>query len=169
MLTPYEELEYLADYLPEEGESVVVTRRGGELRCQPLSSGDLRDGIEDAELYGRLVQANEQLNAQGTLPLWTTALGLMATGIVLFRGLHLGWGEWYLLPALGLLSLWGCFHWIRHRQQRCFDTLIRPALIRETRLRRISLFSLMAGVRQHAEFRTLLDELVRSNASSREW
>lgn len=169
MLTPYEELEYLADYLPEEGESVVVTRRGGELRCEPLSSGDLRDGIEDAELYGRLVQANEQLNAQGALPLWTTALGLMLAGIVLFRGLHLGWGEWYLLPALGLLSLWGCFHWIRRRQQRCFDAVIRPALIRETRLRRISLFALLAGVRQHAEFRTLLDELVRSNASAREW
>jgi hypothetical protein len=93
----------------------------------------------------------------------------MLAGIVLFRGFSLGWGEWYLLPALGLLSLWGCFHWIRLRQQRCFDAVIRPALIRETRLRRISLYALMAGVRQHAEFRTLLDELVRSNASAREW
>lgn len=169
MLTPFEELEFLSDYLPEEGESVVVTRRGGELRCEPLTGGDLRDGIEDVELYGRLVQANERLNARGTLPLWTTALGLMLAGILLFRLIGLGWSEWYLLPALGLAALCGCFHWIRFRQQRCFETTIRPVLLREARQRRISIYALMAGVRQHAEFRTLLDELVRSEPASRDW
>ena len=29
MLSPYEELEFLADFLPDEGEAVVVTRQGG--------------------------------------------------------------------------------------------------------------------------------------------
>jgi len=169
MWTPYEELEYLSDFLPNEGESVVVTRRGGELKCEPLAEDDLRDGIDDVELYGRLVQANERLNAQGSLPLWATALGLMGLAIVLYRVVGFGWADWYLLPALGLLGLFGCFHWIRFRQRRHFQRTILPTLVREARQRRITLFALMAGVRQHAEFRTLLDELVRCEPVSREW
>jgi hypothetical protein len=161
MLTPYEELEFLADFIPDEGESIVVTRQGGELHCEPMTEDDLRSGIEDVELYGRLVQANERLNVQGSLPLWSTAFGLIAAGILLFRVLQLGWSEWYLLPAIGLAALFGCFHWIRARQRRLFEAAIRPMLLREAMLRHISVYALMAGIRQHAEFRTLLDELVR--------
>ena len=161
MLTPYEELEYLADFIPDEGEAVVVTRQGGELRCEPVQQDDFRSGIEDVELYGRLVQANERLNAQGSVPLWATAFVLMVTGIVLYRWLGLGWAEWYLLPAVGLLALFGCFHWIRFRQQQLFDSEIRPVLVREAMVRQVSIYGFIAGVRQHAEFRTLLDELVR--------
>lgn len=161
MFTPYEELEYIANFLPEEGEAVVVTRQGGELRCEPMLGGDLREGIEDVELYGRLVQANERLNAQGSLPLWSTAFALLALAILAYRVIGLGWAEWYLLPAMGLVALFGCFHWIRHRQRKLFEAEIRPVLVREAMVRRLSLYALMAGVRQHAEFRTLLDELIR--------
>lgn len=161
MLTPYEELEFLSEYIPDEGESIVVTRQGGELHCEPMAEDDLRGGIEDVELYGRLVQANERLNAQGSLPLWSTAFALLGVGIVLFRIVGLGWTEWYLLPALGLFALFGCFHWIRARQKRLFDAAVRPLLLREALARHVSIYALMAGIRQHAEFRTLLDELVR--------
>lgn len=161
MLTPYEELEFLAEFIPDEGEAIVVTRQGGELHCEPFGDDDLRSGIEDVELYGRLVQANERLNAQGSLPLWTTAFALTAVGILLHRVVGLGWSEWYLLPAIGLLALFGCFHWIRARQRRLFDAAVRPMLLREALSRHITLYALMAGIRQHAEFRTLLDELVR--------
>ena len=34
MNNPYEDLEYLAEFLPEEGESVIVTRRRGQLVCE---------------------------------------------------------------------------------------------------------------------------------------
>ena len=161
MLTPYEELEFLADFIPDEGEAIVVTREGGELHCEPIREDDLRGGIEDVELYGRLVQANERLNGRGAVPLWTTAFVLMLTGIVLYRVIGLGWAEWYLLPAVGLLALFGCFHWIRHRQQRLFDAEVRPMMLREAMVRQVSIYALIAGVRQHAEFRTLLDELIR--------
>lgn len=161
MLTPYEELEYLADYLPDEGQAVLVTRQGGELHCEAMARDDLREGIGDVELYGRLVQANERLNAQGSLPLWVTAMTLMGAGIVLFRLAHLGWTDWFVVPALGLVSLFACFHWIRLRQHRLFESDLLPALQRDARRRKISFYALIAGVRQHAEFRTLLDELIR--------
>lgn len=161
MLSPYEELEYLADYLPEEGETVLVTRRGGELICEPAPCGDLREGVEDVELYGRLVQANERLNGQGAFPLWMTAIGFMLACIGMFQLIGLGWSEWFVAPALGMLSLFGCFHWIRHRQHRLFEQELLPTLKAEAQARRISAYALMAGVRQHVEFRTLLDELVR--------
>lgn len=161
MLTPYEELEFLAEFLPDEGEAVVVTRQGGELHCEPVHEGDFRDGIEDVELYGRLVQANERLNAQGSLPLWAAAFTVTLVGILLYRLVGLGWAEWYALPSVGLLALCGCFHWIRLRQSQLFDAQIRPMLLREAIVRRISIYALMAGMRQHPEFRTLLDELIR--------
>jgi hypothetical protein len=161
MLTPFEELEYLAEFIPDEGESVMISRQGGELHCEPVGDDDFRSGVEDVELYGRLVQANERLNAQGSVPLWTTAFALVAVAILIYRIVGLGWSEWYLFPALGLAALFGCFHWIRARQRRLFDLTIRPMLQREAMARHVTLYALMAGVRQHAEFRTLLDELVR--------
>jgi hypothetical protein len=167
MLTPYEELEYLAEYLPEEGESVLVTRQGGELHCESMTEGDLRDGIDDVELYGRLVQANERLNAQGSLPLWITALGLTAGSIALYRLSGMSWAEWYALPALGLFGLFGCFHWIRRRQHRLFENDVLPMLQREANQRRITFYAMLAGVRQHSEFRTLLDELIRFQPDGR--
>jgi hypothetical protein len=161
MLTPFEELEFLADYLPDEGEAVIVTRQGGDLHCEPLRGEDLREGIEDVELYGRLVQANERLNAQGALPLWTAVFVVSIAGILLYRLLSLGWGEWYLLPAIALIAIYACFHWIRQRQGRLFEREIHPMLVREAAARKYSMFGLMAGIRQHAEFRTLLDEMIR--------
>jgi hypothetical protein len=35
MATPFEELEYLTENLPEEGESIVVSRMYGDLVCSP--------------------------------------------------------------------------------------------------------------------------------------
>ena len=168
MLTPFEELEYLADYLPEEGETVIVTRQGGELHCEAMGTSDLRDGVEDVELYGRLVQANERLNGRGSMPLWMGAMGLMGLGILLYPLIGLGWTEWYLMPALGLVMLFVSFHWIRHRQHQLFETDILPMLRREANARRISFYSLIAGVRQHSELRTLLDELIRFQPDTRE-
>jgi hypothetical protein len=49
MFTPFEELEHLAEYLPDEGESVLITRKDGELVCTEWSSGELRDGIDAPE------------------------------------------------------------------------------------------------------------------------
>jgi hypothetical protein len=159
--SPYEELEYLAEHLPDEGEALLVRREGGELHCEPMATDSLRDGIDDVELYGRLVQANERLNSQGTLPLWSAAVGVTLLAIAIYRGFGLGWTEWFVLPMLSLLALFGCFHWIRARQRALFEREIRPAIMRELMVRNLSPYALIAGVRQHVEFRTLLDELVR--------
>ena len=72
MSTPFEELEYLSDYLPEEGESVIVTRRAGELVCESGPGGRYGDGLLDPELYGRLVQWNLRLSSLSVLPIWSS-------------------------------------------------------------------------------------------------
>ncbi len=167
MLTPFEELEFLADYLPEEGEAVLILREAGELRCEPVHSEDLRDGINDAELYGILVQANERLNAEGGLPLWVTSIGVALTTMLLFLFAGFGWQQWLIVPMIGLLAIFGCFQWIRRRQHVLFENEILPRIHSALIRRGISPYSLMAGVRQHAEFRTLLDELVRWQPSRR--
>ncbi|MEZ6056993.1 MAG: hypothetical protein R3C01_09845 [Planctomycetaceae bacterium] len=161
MFTPFEELEYLADFLPEEGEAIIVSRQFGELRCSPIGEDSLRDGVEDADLYGRLVEANELLNAQGVRPIWVCLLGWFWFSVTLFMLGDFGWSEWYLPVGLALLTASGCYHWIHVRQRRLFDQMIAPQLRQEMERGHFSVHALIAGVRQHVEFRTLLDELVQ--------
>jgi hypothetical protein len=161
VFSPFEELEHLADYLPEEGESVRLTRRNGELVCEPCGAESLRDGIEDSRLYGQLVQANERLSGLALLPLWAGGILVFWTFVALFTVGGLRWESWFLVPGLGLVALWGCFQWIRWRQHRVFQREIWPALESELRRRGLHLHALIGGVRQHTELQTLLDELVR--------
>ena len=56
MNSPFEELEYLADYLPDEGEAVIVVRKDGELVCEAFQREKYQEGITDPEFYGRLIQ-----------------------------------------------------------------------------------------------------------------
>ena len=161
MFSPYEELEYLSEYLPEEGEAVLITRESGELVCKPWSKHELRDGVEDADLYGFLVQANEQLHSVGAFPLWIAMIGLVWLAILLHGIVGLGWSQWYVVPGISFPLFYACFHWIRHRQHRHFQTRILPQLRRELVRRGIGPYALIAGARQHGELRTLLDELIR--------
>jgi len=166
MSSPFEELEYVAEHLPEEGETVVIRRECGELVCQSMNRSSLREGIEDAELYGLLVQANERLHAAGSLPLWLSLTSLMWVGISLHFFGVLDWSQWYVLPGLALPLLFGVFHWVRQRQHKLFRQSIRPVLSQELRRRGISPLALIGGVRQHGELRTILDELVEWRAES---
>jgi len=161
MFSPYEELEYLADYLPDEGESVLVSRQAGELVCKPHPEDDLRDGIENAELYGFLVQANERLHAAGIVPVRWTAIILIWAGVLLHGVLKMSWEQWYLWPGLAIPVFLGMMHWIQLRQRTLFRQEIVPQLNRELSARKIRPYALIAGVRQHSELRILFDELVR--------
>jgi len=161
MFSPYEELEYLADYLPEEGESVLVTRQFGELVCKPYTYEDLRDGVEDAEFYGFLVQANERLQAAGVAPVRWTAAAILWAGLLIHGLCGISWDQWFLVPGLAIPVVLGMLHWIQRRRRWLFHQEIVPQLNRELSSRKIRPYALMAGVRQHGELRTLFDELVR--------
>lgn len=160
MFSPYEELEYLSEYLPAEGEVVLVTRQSGELVCKPWAQNDLRDGIQESQLYGFLVQANERLVAARSTPLWFMSIAVVWLTIMLHGVLGFGWGQWYILPGLTFLLVFGCRHWIHRRQQAYFQNAILPKLEAELQNRRIPFYSLVAGIRQHEEFQMLLDEIV---------
>ncbi len=160
MFSPYEELEYLSDYLPEEGEAVLVVRESGELICKPWNQSDLRDGIHDSQLYGMLVQANERLNAVGSTPLWVAGFALIWLAIIVHGVLGIGWDRWYLVPGCSIPILYAALFWTKKRQQAYFQNAILPMLQTELRNRQTPFYSLVAGIRQHEEFRCLLDEIV---------
>src|SRR5579872_7257162 len=117
MTTPFEDLEYLADYLPDEGEAVIVARRGGELICEPLRQDSPQERALDAELYGRLVQANERLNAVGALPIWGAALLCFSLCVAVHKFTGIGWSGWYIDLGIALLILGGCYSWIQYHQR----------------------------------------------------
>jgi len=157
MATPFEELEYLSDYLPDEGESVLISRKDGELVCQACPSEGLRDGIDEAELYGLLVECNERLSMRAAQPLWFTGFATFAflTGVFTLGGL--GWSSWFLVPGAVFIALWVCYSWIRRRQLQLFARELRPQILIAIEDRNIETHALIAGMRQHVELRTLLD------------
>ena len=162
MSSPFEELEFLADHLPDEGEAVVVVRRDGELVCEPLARDTQRQGGVDPEFYGRLVQANERLNGRGALPLWTCGVAAFWTCVALHKVAGLGWTWWSLDVGLVLLALLGCYLWIRRRQYWLYRREVLPLLNTQLRRRRIDRFALIGAIRQQPELRTLLDQMVRT-------
>jgi hypothetical protein len=161
MHTPFEDLEYLADFLPEEGEAVVVTRRHGELVCRPLQEESFREGVTDAELYGRLVLANERLNACGTIPLWIGALVALVLCLAYHEFTGIGWEGWYVDASIAFFAGLGAFTWIGMSRRRIFERDIRPMLEDQVRRRGINRYALIGSIRQHAEMRTLLDDIAR--------
>ncbi|KAA0140927.1 MULTISPECIES: hypothetical protein [Gimesia] len=162
MSTPFEELEYLADFLPEEGESVIVSRNHGELVCENFQKERPLDEMASPEFYGHLVHANERLNALVARPVWIALLTWFWACVLIHRQMELSWDGWYLDLGLGLVAMAVCYAAIRFRQDRYFKDEVRPTLNRQMYGSNLSKYALVGVIRQRPELRTLLDTLSRS-------
>lgn len=161
MLSPFEELEYLADYLPDEGESVVMSRRSGELVCEALPQPEEPSLLSDAELYGRLVVANERLRRQTLVPIWVGLLVSFWACVGLHSLAGIGWNEWYFFAGLGLIAFAGVVAWIDFLQLRLYRYEVRPMVQVQIQRRGINLYSLVTAIGQAPELRTLMNVLSR--------
>jgi len=165
MHSPFEELEYLVDFLPEEGETVVVTRRAGELVCEPHgreTSALARDGVFDPVFYGRLVQSNERLRARASRPIWITLVALFWTCVAIHAATGLNWQGWFWDVGLALMAFGGGYAWVRSRRSQLYCAQIEPVLERLIRERRLDRYAVIGSIRQHVELRFLLEEMSRS-------
>ncbi len=163
MFTPFEELEYLAEYLPEEGESVIVSRRHGELVCEPFVREDVtsRRLLDDPVLTGRLIQANERLRSVSVFPVVASAFVTYLAAVVLAEVVGVGWSGWYWYLGLVGAGLVGTAAWVRRRRCRLFRSLIRPMLTWQLKRHHADAYALLAEVRGQPELRALADELWR--------
>ncbi|MFH1303129.1 MAG: hypothetical protein ABIK07_18865 [Planctomycetota bacterium] len=162
MSTPFEELEYLADFLPDEGESVLVSRSQGELVCENFQKDRSLDEMASPEFYGHLVHANERLNSLVARPVWIATLVWFWVCVLMHESLELGWGGWYLDLGLGLVAIAASYAAIRLRQDRYFKQEVRPTLNRQMYGSNLSKYALVGVIRQRPELRTLLNTLSRS-------
>mgnify|MGYP003630157244 FL=1 len=162
MSTPFEELEYLADFLPDEGESVLVSRSQGELVCENFQKDRSLDEMASPEFYGHLVHANERLNALVARPVWIATLVWFWVCVLIHKTLVLGWGGWYLDLGLGLIAMAASYAAIRLRQDHYFKQEVRPTLNRQMYGSNLSKYALVGVIRQRPELRTLLNTLSRS-------
>ncbi|MBW3540389.1 MAG: hypothetical protein KY476_08970 [Planctomycetes bacterium] len=161
MNSPFEELEYLSDYLPDEGEAVIVARRGGELVCEPYARDGNRDALSNPGLYGRLVQANARLRAVPTVPAWSCALLWFWSCMLIHKVIGAGWEWWSLDIGLGLSFLLACYVWVRHSQAALFRREIRPMLDAQLRQHHLDRFTIIGAMQQQPELRTLLGQITR--------
>ncbi len=162
MSTPFEELEYLADFLPDEGESVIVSRSQGELVCENFQKERSLDEIASPDFYGHLVHANERLSSLVARPIWISTLIWFWACVLIHTSFGLGWGFWYLDLGLALVAMAASYAVIRLRQDRYFKQEIRPTLNRQMYGSNLSKYALVGVIRQRPELRTLLDTLSRS-------
>lgn len=162
MSTPFEELEYLADFLPDEGESVIVSRSHGELTCENFQKERSLDEMASPEFYGHLVHANERLNSLIARPVWVSTLSWFWACVLMHNYFGLGWESWYLDLGLALVAMAASFVAIRLRQDFYFKKEVRPTLNRQMYGSNLSKYALVGVIRQRPELRTLLDTLSRS-------
>jgi hypothetical protein len=159
--TPFEELEYLVDYLPEEGESILVTRRNGELQCEASQALGHADPIEHPVLYGMLVQMNERLAALCYLPASTAILVWFGICSLTEAMSGIGLPGWYLYFGLGLLSMFLSIAWVEYRQRQLFNRELFPQLVRKIRGMGLDHYSVVGSLRHHSELRTLFRQLAQ--------
>ena len=163
MSTPFEELEYLADFLPDEGESVIVSRSQGELVCENFQKERAFDEMASPDFYGHLVHANERLSSLIARPIWVSTLIWFWVCVLIHTWFNdLGWGFWYLDLGLALVAMAASYVVIRLRQDRYFKQEVRPTLNRQMYGSNLSKYALVGVIRQRPELRTLLDTLSRS-------
>lgn len=169
MGSPYEELEYLANYLPDEGESVVVTRRSGELVCerpssfqerhQPTPPQQTANEIAHPEFDGRLIQANARLRYLAVLPIWTCAIVSFWTCVLLHTASE--FGTWYGYCGVLFITFPATHLWIRVRRSRLVRTELRAMLAWQLRRWRLDRFAAMSQMQGRPELRDLQAELLR--------
>lgn len=164
-MSSFEELEYLADFLPEEGEAVVVVRRGGELVCEtydrPAHKAAQATSVVDAQFYGRLVQANEQLRALSALPLWSCAIGALPGCLLIHRIAGIAWTEWYIYAGVLVSVAALCQWWLQQRRSEYFIREIRTMMNWQFRHLRLERFAVLGEIRSRPELKTLLTEMTR--------
>lgn len=172
-MTPFEELEFLADYLPDEGEAVLLSRRRGELVCESYADGPEKSvvtaapqspklkGISDASLYGRLLQASERIRTCVWSNIWFGVLTFYGLCVCMHLATGLGWQGWYFDLGIGLIV--GCLTalGIRFQQKLLFIRDICPMLEQIMLEQQIDRFELMASMRQHRDLLPLLNAILR--------
>lgn len=162
--SPFEELEYLADFLPSNGESIVVSRRDGELVCEAVKHLQKSDPLDDPALYGRLVQINERLQRLSVRPIVIGVLVWFWLCVAHHQGMDVGISGWFLDLGFGLLIGVAISSWIQYRQWKLFRKIHHESLARQLRQTRIDQHTLIGLLRHQPELRLLFSQLVQATS-----
>ncbi len=163
MNNPFEDLEYLADFLPEEGESVIMSRRRGQLICETYlePAPVVPPGIIDRELFGRMTTINTRLKNLKIGPILIAVLGSYWMCVTMHRVFTLGWSGWYLDLGLGLLIGISCYLYVQFRQRKYFLEIVCPIMKQLMRDHQLEKYSLIAYLSQHQNLSSLASAFTR--------
>lgn len=159
MNNPYEDLEYLAEFLPEEGESVVISRRRGQLVCEsyfePMSGYTPQQSLVDRELYGRLAVVNARLQAQWQTPALITALLFYWLSVASYRLAGLNWSAWQHGLGLAIVMAFACYVYVQWSTRRYFVSQVCPQLQKWMSEHQLDKYTLIAWLTMHRNLSAL--------------
>lgn len=166
MTSPFEELEYLAEFLPEEGESVLVTRRRGELVCEsyqePRDNSEPRlEGISDSTQYGRLLHARTRMSTSYWPIVGVAVLVAYWSCLAVHLITGLGWSGWYLDVGICLVTACAVFMLVHLQNWKRFEVDVLPAIHQVLADSDMDRYELLTALQQHRELRPLVWYLSR--------
>ncbi len=173
-MTPYEEIESIADFLPDEGKSVTLTRRKGQLVVEDLSSrrqhqDDVnrerqlaaKQKLAEETLIGHLVQSKERLQHAS---LRTPVVFLVMTYAICV-GLHMyyGWSAINFPVVLSVIFFSGLAYWCNEQREvkRRFIYQVCPELDRVLTERNVDKFQLLGILKRDPEMAPLTRAISR--------
>lgn len=173
-MSPYEEIETIADFLPEEGQSITLTRRKGQLvvddvtqknrQQDALTQERLRQAkqrVAEETLFGHLVQANERLQNFSIKNFLFAILLTYATSMGL--SWYLGWESMNAGVVVGvtLTILAGFVLNERNEVKKRFVYQVCPELDRVLTERNIDKFHLLGMMKNHKDLAPLARAISR--------
>ncbi len=164
MNNPFEDLEYLAEFLPEEGESVIVSRRRGRLVCESYAEPAQTSqptGIINREFYGRLVSINAKLQQFWAVPFVVAVTAFFVASFLLQELAGFGWADWGVFLALGTVLITLPVFYVHWRQRQFFRTAVCPTLQQLMNDHQIDKYSLIAYLSTQRQLKGIYQALTR--------
>jgi hypothetical protein len=174
-MTPYEEIETIADFLPDEGKTVTLTRRKGQLIVEDASlhqkqQQDLmiqermlaaKQRVAEETLFGHLVQASERLQHYSIKSFLFTLLAIYSVSV----GVHyyMGWSAVNIPVVVGMALVFVSGYLLNERAElkKRFIYHVCPELDRVLTDRNIDKYQLLGIMRNNRDLAMLARAISR--------
>ncbi len=174
-MTPYEEIESLADLLPDEGEKVTISRQHGELIVEATTAQKqqfdqaivqerlliAKQRVAEETLLGHLIEANERLQSYSLKSFLFTVITAYASCLLVNYYSNFSTFTWAVDIGIALFFLAGYLLNERSELKKRFVYQVCPPLDKVLMERNIDKYQLLGIMKSHADLTPLARAISR--------